>query len=145
LKFHTSPSILKEILQKKRLVKLITYKSKNGNDTKEFDAVDFIAFIASHIPNKNEQWSGVCVYEKISITKILILKPCLKHSRYNQISYKLYYRKYFCLILSKIPDSLFKIHSLWQIHYWFRQIPWQISYLCLGYTWGIQKRILMSI
>ena len=33
----------------------VIYKSKSGNDTKEFDAVDFIANICSHIPNKNEQ------------------------------------------------------------------------------------------
>jgi hypothetical protein len=45
----------------------VIYKSKNGNDTKEFDAVDFIASICSHIPNKNEQmvrytgyYSNVC-------------------------------------------------------------------------------------
>jgi len=33
----------------------VIYKSKNTNDTKEFEAVDFIACLASHIPNKNEQ------------------------------------------------------------------------------------------
>ena len=45
----------------------VIYKSKSGNDTKEFDAVDFIASICSHIPNKNEQmvrylgfYSNVC-------------------------------------------------------------------------------------
>ena len=45
----------------------VLYKSKNGNDSKEFDAVYFIASIASHIPNKNEQtvrylgfYSNVC-------------------------------------------------------------------------------------
>jgi len=45
----------------------VIYKSKSGNDTKEFDAVDFIASITSHIPNKNEQtvryygyYSNVC-------------------------------------------------------------------------------------
>lgn len=45
----------------------VIYKSKNGNDNKEFAAVDFIASIASHIPNKNEQmvrymgfYSNVC-------------------------------------------------------------------------------------
>lgn len=31
------------------------YKSKSGNDIKEFDALDFIASKCSHIPNKNEQ------------------------------------------------------------------------------------------
>ena len=38
-----------------------------GTNTKEFDAVDFIASLASHIPNKNEQmvryygfYSNVC-------------------------------------------------------------------------------------
>ncbi|MHB1335962.1 MAG: transposase [Candidatus Humimicrobiaceae bacterium] len=45
----------------------VIYKSENGNDTKEFEAVDFIASICSHIPNKNEQmarymgyYSNVC-------------------------------------------------------------------------------------
>jgi hypothetical protein len=45
----------------------VIYKSKNGNDTKEFDSLDFIASICSHIPNKNEQmlhyygfYSNVC-------------------------------------------------------------------------------------
>ena len=45
----------------------VIYKSKNGNDSKEFDAIDFIASICSHIPNKNEQmvrymgyYSNVC-------------------------------------------------------------------------------------
>jgi len=45
----------------------VIYKSKNGNDTKEFAVLDFIASICSHIPNKNEQmvrytgyYSNVC-------------------------------------------------------------------------------------
>ena len=45
----------------------VIYKSKSGNDTKEFDSVDFIASVCSHIPNKNEQmvrylgfYSNVC-------------------------------------------------------------------------------------
>jgi len=45
----------------------VIYKSKNGKDTKEFDVIDFIASIASHIPNKNGQmvrytgyYSNVC-------------------------------------------------------------------------------------
>ncbi len=45
----------------------VIYKSKSGNDAKEFDAIDFIASICSHIPNKNEQmvwymgfYSNVC-------------------------------------------------------------------------------------
>jgi hypothetical protein len=45
----------------------VIYKSKKESETKEFDAVDFIANIASHIPNKNEQmvrylgyYSNVC-------------------------------------------------------------------------------------
>jgi Zn finger protein HypA/HybF involved in hydrogenase expression len=33
----------------------VIYKSKTGNDTKEFEALDFIASITSHIPNRNEQ------------------------------------------------------------------------------------------
>mgnify|MGYP005856477261 CR=1 FL=1 len=43
------------------------YRLKTGNDSKEFDAVDFIASICSHIPNQNEQmvryngyYSNVC-------------------------------------------------------------------------------------
>ncbi|MBE3102100.1 MAG: transposase [Firmicutes bacterium] len=43
------------------------YKSKDKTDSKEFDAVDFIASLASHIPNKSEQmvrylgfYSNVC-------------------------------------------------------------------------------------
>ena len=31
------------------------YKSKDGTNSKEFDAVDFIASLASHIPNTGEQ------------------------------------------------------------------------------------------
>jgi hypothetical protein len=45
----------------------VIYNSKNGKDSKEFDALDFIASICSHIPNKNEQmvrymgfYSNVC-------------------------------------------------------------------------------------
>lgn len=45
----------------------VIYKSKKGSETKEFDAIDFIASLASHIPNKNEQmvrymgyYSNVC-------------------------------------------------------------------------------------
>ena len=45
----------------------VIYKPKNGNDTKEFDAIDFIASICSHIPNMGEQmvrymgyYSNVC-------------------------------------------------------------------------------------
>ncbi len=48
-------------------VSKVIYKSKSGRDTKEFDAVDFIAVPSSHIPNKNEQmvrylgyYSNVC-------------------------------------------------------------------------------------
>jgi hypothetical protein len=33
----------------------VIYKSRNGKDTKEFEALDFIASITSHIPNRNEQ------------------------------------------------------------------------------------------
>jgi hypothetical protein len=43
------------------------YKSKDGTNSKEFDAVDFIASLASHIPNMGEQtvryfgyYSNVC-------------------------------------------------------------------------------------
>ena len=45
----------------------VIYKSKSGNDTKEFEVLDFIASITSHIPNRNEQtlryfgyYSNVC-------------------------------------------------------------------------------------
>ena len=37
---------------------MVIYKSKGGTNTKEFDAVDFIAGLSSHIPNKNEQMVG---------------------------------------------------------------------------------------
>ncbi|MHB1253248.1 MAG: transposase [Candidatus Humimicrobiaceae bacterium] len=33
----------------------VIYNSKDGANTKKFEAVDFIASICSHIPNKNEQ------------------------------------------------------------------------------------------
>ena len=42
---------------------MVIYKSKTGNDTKEFEALDFIASITSHIPNRNEQtvrYLGLC-------------------------------------------------------------------------------------
>ena len=45
----------------------VIYKSRSGNDTKEFDVLDFIACLSSHIPNKDEQmirytgyYSNVC-------------------------------------------------------------------------------------
>jgi len=41
----------------------VIYKSKDGTNTKEFDAADFIASLSSHIPNKNEQmvhYYGLC-------------------------------------------------------------------------------------
>ena len=45
----------------------VIYKSKKESETKEFDSLDFIACLASHIPNKNEQmvrytgyYSNVC-------------------------------------------------------------------------------------
>jgi len=45
----------------------VIYKSKGGTNTKEFDAVDFIASLCSHIPNMDEQtvryyrfYSNVC-------------------------------------------------------------------------------------
>ena len=45
----------------------VIYKSRTGNDSKEFEALDFIASITSHIPNRNEQtiryfgyYSNVC-------------------------------------------------------------------------------------
>ncbi|MBE3128100.1 MAG: transposase [Actinobacteria bacterium] len=45
----------------------VIYKSKDGVSTRQFDAVDFIASLVSHIPNKSEQmvrylgfFSNVC-------------------------------------------------------------------------------------
>jgi len=37
---------------------MVIYKSKDGKNTRQFDAVDFIASLASHIPNKSEQMVG---------------------------------------------------------------------------------------
>ena len=34
---------------------MLIYKSKDGENTRQFDAVDFIASLASHIPNMGEQ------------------------------------------------------------------------------------------
>jgi hypothetical protein len=46
---------------------MVIYKLKDGTNTKEFDAVDFISSLASHIPNMGEQtvryygfYSNVC-------------------------------------------------------------------------------------
>ena len=45
----------------------VIYKSKDGRDSREFDSLDFIASLASHIPNMGEQtvkyfgyYSNVC-------------------------------------------------------------------------------------
>ena len=45
----------------------VIYKSKDGTNTRQFDAVDFISSLANHIPNKGEQmvryngyYSNVC-------------------------------------------------------------------------------------
>ena len=41
----------------------VIYNSKDKANTKEFDALDFIASICSHIPNRNEQmvrYMGLC-------------------------------------------------------------------------------------
>jgi len=41
----------------------VLYKSKDGTNSKEFDVADFIASLASHIPNKGEQivrYFGYC-------------------------------------------------------------------------------------
>ena len=45
----------------------VIHKSKDGTNTRQFDAVDFIASLASHIPNMGEQtvryygfYSSVC-------------------------------------------------------------------------------------
>ena len=37
----------------------VTYKSKDGTNSKEFDAVDFISSLVSHIPNKCEQMVSI--------------------------------------------------------------------------------------
>ena len=34
---------------------MVIYKSKGGTNTRQFDAVDFIASLASHIPNMGKQ------------------------------------------------------------------------------------------
>ena len=34
---------------------MVIYKSKDGTNTKEFDSLDFIASLTSHIPNMGEQ------------------------------------------------------------------------------------------
>jgi hypothetical protein len=46
---------------------VLIYKSKDGKNTRQFDALDFIAGLCSHIPNKGEQmvryygyYSNVC-------------------------------------------------------------------------------------
>ncbi|MHB8277970.1 MAG: transposase [Candidatus Humimicrobiaceae bacterium] len=46
---------------------MVIYKSKDGTNTRQFDAVDFIASLAIHIPNMGEQtiryygfYSNVC-------------------------------------------------------------------------------------
>ena len=39
---------------------MVIYKSKGGTITRQFDAVDFIASICSHIPNRNEQEEDCC-------------------------------------------------------------------------------------
>ena len=46
---------------------MVIYKSKDGTNTMQFDTIDFIASLASHIPNKGEQtvryygyYSNVC-------------------------------------------------------------------------------------
>ncbi|MCJ7727332.1 MAG: transposase [Actinobacteria bacterium] len=42
---------------------LVIYKSKDGRDSREFDSLDFIASLASHIPNMGEQtvrYFGLC-------------------------------------------------------------------------------------
>jgi len=57
----------------------VIYKSKTGNDTKEFEALDFIASITSHIPNRNEQtvrYLGLC---KALHKEFYLL--CFKHWR----------------------------------------------------------------
>ena len=42
---------------------MVIYKSKDGTNSKEFDATDFIASLASYIPNMGEQtvrYFGLC-------------------------------------------------------------------------------------
>ncbi len=38
----------------------VIYKSKDKTDSKEFDAIDFIASLANHIPNMGEQMMRYC-------------------------------------------------------------------------------------
>ena len=39
----------------------VIYKSKKGSETKEFDAIDFIASICSTSPIKTNRWSDIPV------------------------------------------------------------------------------------
>ena len=42
---------------------MVIYKSKDGKNTKDFGALDFIASLCSHIPNMGEQtvrYFGLC-------------------------------------------------------------------------------------
>ena len=38
---------------------MVIYKSKDRTNTRQFDAVDFIASLYSHIPNMGENSSGL--------------------------------------------------------------------------------------
>ena len=39
------------------------YKSKNGKQEKDFDVLEWLAAMASHVPNKGEQMVGYCGYK----------------------------------------------------------------------------------
>ena len=58
---------LKERMNYVREESMVIYKSKDGKNIRQFDETDFIASLASHIPNKGEQmvrylgfYSNVC-------------------------------------------------------------------------------------
>jgi len=53
-KYGLGHLFLKERMNYVREDLKVIYKSKDKTDSKEFDAIDFIASLASHIPNKGD-------------------------------------------------------------------------------------------
>ena len=96
----------------------VIYNSKDKANTKEFEAVDFIASICSHIPNKNEQmvrymgyYSNVCRgrrKKQETAQSDFVIEDCEHNKGLNKSWAHL-----------KSDNS-------------FRLISWQISYLYLG-------------
>lgn len=54
-KYGLGHHFLKERMNYIREELKVIYKSKDGKNIRQFDATDFIAILASHIPNKSEQ------------------------------------------------------------------------------------------